>query len=90
MAIPERKTRKIDIGNLQVGGDAAIVIQSMCATRTQEIDVTLAQIQLLEKAGAGFIRIAIDSKKDVEALKSIREQTNANLVVDLQESYRLA
>lgn len=90
MAIPARKTRKISVGSTFIGGDAAIAIQSMCATRTQEIDVTLAQIKLLENAGADLIRIAIDSKKDVEALKQLRKETSANLVVDLQESYRLA
>ncbi len=85
-----RKTRKIPIGSLFVGGDAPIAVQSMCATHTTDIDETLAQINLLEDKGADFIRIAVDSRKDVAALKELRPQTNANLVVDLQENYRLA
>jgi len=78
------------VGNLTLGGDNPIAIQSMCATRTTEIEATLKQIRLLESAGADIIRIAIDSQKDVEALKEIRKETQANLVIDLQENYRLA
>ena len=73
-----------------LGGDNPIVVQSMAATRTQDLDATTQQIQMLEEAGAGLIRIATDSKRDVEALRSLRQSTSANLVVDLQESYRLA
>lgn len=62
----------------------------MCATKTQDIEETLQQIRLLQEKGADIIRIAIDSKRDVEALKSIRKETSARLVVDLQENYRLA
>ena len=86
----ESKTREITIGNTLVGGGAPISLQSMCATKTENIEATLKQIKLLQDAGADFIRIAIDSRKEVEALKQIREKTNANLVVDLQENYRLA
>jgi (E)-4-hydroxy-3-methylbut-2-enyl-diphosphate synthase len=62
----------------------------MCATKTQDIEATCRQIALLEEHGADIIRIAIDSKRDVEALAVIRERTKARLVVDLQESYKLA
>ena len=62
----------------------------MAATRTQDIDATLRQIQLIEAAGANIVRVAVDNPKDVEALATIREQTPVNLVVDLQENYRLA
>ncbi|MCB9030497.1 MAG: (E)-4-hydroxy-3-methylbut-2-enyl-diphosphate synthase [Deltaproteobacteria bacterium] len=90
LRLKPRPTRKINVGSIQIGGDAPISVQSMCATRTTDLDATLAQIKLLEKAGADLIRIAIDSKKDVQALKELRPQTEANLVVDLQENYRLA
>ncbi|MCI5066343.1 (E)-4-hydroxy-3-methylbut-2-enyl-diphosphate synthase [bacterium] len=89
-SLAQRPTRKIRVGSIYVGGDAPIAVQSMCATRTTDIEATLAQIQLLEGAGADVIRIAIDSKKDVEALKVLRLETEANLAVDLQENYRLA
>jgi (E)-4-hydroxy-3-methylbut-2-enyl-diphosphate synthase len=88
--IPLRQSRKISIGSLFLGGDAPIALQSMCATRTTDIEATLRQIRLLESAGADMIRVAIDSKRDVEALREIRKETTANLVVDLQENYRLA
>jgi len=85
-----RKSRQIKIGNVQVGGDAPIALQSMCATKTANVAATLEQIRLLQAAGASFIRIAVDSKKEVDALKSIRSETDANIVIDLQENYRLA
>jgi len=62
----------------------------MCATRTQDVDATVAQVIDLVSAGADVIRIAADNLKDVAALAQIREQTSANLSVDLQENYRLA
>jgi (E)-4-hydroxy-3-methylbut-2-enyl-diphosphate synthase len=62
----------------------------MCATKTQDLEATIRQIGLLEEHGADVIRIAIDSRRDVEALEAIRPKTKARLVVDLQESYKLA
>jgi len=85
-----RKTRAVKVGTTQIGALAPIQVQSMCATRTQDIEATTRQIRLLEEAGADIIRIAIDSPKDVEALREIRKEVTANLVVDLQENYRLA
>jgi len=88
--IPTRKTRRILIRDLPVGGDAPIAIQSMAATRTSDIEATVRQVVLLEEAGADLVRIAVDSRADVEALAEIRDRTRARLSVDLQESYRLA
>lgn len=85
-----RKTRAVKVGSTQIGGDSPIQVQSMCATRTQDIPATIGQIRLLEEAGADIIRVAIDSPKDVDALREIRKEVKANLVVDLQENYRLA
>ena len=85
-----RNTRIVTAGSVRIGGGNPIVVQSMAATKTTAIDATVAQINSLHEAGAGLIRVAVDSKKDVQALGSIRTQTAANLVVDLQESYRLA
>lgn len=89
MAIPARKTREVIAGTVKIGGKNPISVQSMCATKTQDIQATVGQINLLEQHGADLIRIAIDSKRDVEALKEIRKHTKANLVIDLQENYRL-
>ena len=62
----------------------------MCATRTQDVDATVAQINDLAATGADIVRIAVDNSKDAAALASIRAQTTANLSADLQENYRMA
>lgn len=81
---------EVKIGNISIGGNNPIMVQSMAATRTQDTEATLKQVESIWKAGAGLVRIAIDSNQDVEALKWIREKTDANLVVDLQENFLLA
>ncbi|MCF8720785.1 (E)-4-hydroxy-3-methylbut-2-enyl-diphosphate synthase [Nitrospina gracilis] len=88
--IKPRTTRKIKVGTLTLGGDSPIAVQSMTATRTQDLKATARQIEILEKAGADIIRIAVDSKEDVEALKILRQGSKAIFSVDLQENYRLA
>jgi len=86
-----RPTREIRVGRVKIGGANPIAVQSMAATRTQDIPATVRQVELLEAAGADVIRIAIDNPKDVAALAEVRQaRPNANLVVDLQENYRLA
>jgi len=62
----------------------------MCATKTTDIEATAAQIEQLSSAGAGIVRIAADTSRDVEAVAQLRQRTDANLSVDLQENYRLA
>jgi (E)-4-hydroxy-3-methylbut-2-enyl-diphosphate synthase len=87
----QRRTRKVAIGRLYVGGDAPVVVQSMCATKTRDIDATVGQVHQLAAAGAGVVRIAVDNEKEVAALKEIRAQTEGvTLSVDLQENYRVA
>jgi (E)-4-hydroxy-3-methylbut-2-enyl-diphosphate synthase len=88
--IPDRKTRTIRIRDLRVGGPSPVAVQSMAATRTRDLEATARQIRILEEAGADLIRVAVDSRQDVEALAKLRERTRARLSVDLQESYRLA
>lgn len=83
-------TRPVRAGTVIIGGGNPIVVQSMCATRTTDIEATAAQAKMLHEAGAGLVRIAVDSAKDVAALAEIRARVpEANLVVDLQENYRL-
>jgi (E)-4-hydroxy-3-methylbut-2-enyl-diphosphate synthase len=62
----------------------------MCATKTTDIDATVAQVHQLARAGAGVVRIAVDNPKEAAALKEIRAQTTATLSVDLQENYKVA
>lgn len=86
----QRKTREITIGSTKIGGANPIAVQSMAATRTRDIEATIRQVRAIEAAGADIIRIAVDTPADVEALREIRQQTSANLSVDLQENYKLA
>ena len=88
--IPPRKSRTIRIGRLAVGGAAPIAVQSMAATRTQDEPATRRQLELLGAAGADLIRVAVDSRADVEALARLAATTDRPLSVDLQEGYRLA
>lgn len=90
MDLPRNPTRPVRIGTTTIGGDRPIAVQSMCATHTQDVDTTVAQVNDLDAAGADVVRIAVDSKKDAAALAEIRLRTKANLSVDLQENYRLA
>ncbi len=85
-----RQTRSVRVGTAHIGGGAPVVVQSMCATRTRDVDATVQQIEQLRRAGAGIVRLAVDNDRDVEALREIRRQTEAVLAVDLQENYRLA
>ena len=89
--VKPRTTREVRVGNITIGGNNPIAVQSMAATRTVDVAATIRQVELLEIAGADVIRIAVDNPKDVTALAEIRAaRPNANLVIDLQENYRLA
>jgi (E)-4-hydroxy-3-methylbut-2-enyl-diphosphate synthase len=90
MPISRNSTRSVKIGSVTIGSSHPIEVQSMCATKTADVETTLAQIEQLATAGAGVVRVAVDQKRDCEALKEIRQRTGANLSVDLQENYRLA
>lgn len=83
-------TRSVRIGTVTIGQFHPVTVQSMTATKTQDVDATVRQVNDLALAGADLVRIAVDSQKDADALAEIRRQTKANLSVDLQENYRLA
>jgi (E)-4-hydroxy-3-methylbut-2-enyl-diphosphate synthase len=90
VSLPRNPTRSVRIGSATIDQGHPIAVQSMTATHTQDIDATVEQVNALHEVGADIVRIAVDSKKDAEALAEIRKQTKANLSVDLQENYRLA
>jgi len=90
MNIPRNPTRAVQIGSITIGAGTPIAVQSMTATPTRDIDATVRQVNALAEAGADVVRIAVDSTAETEAVAEIRCQTKANLVVDLQENYRLA
>lgn len=88
--LPRNPTRAVRIGTVTIGDRNPIAVQSMTATKTQDVEATVRQIRDLEQAGADLVRVAIDSNRDADALVEIARQIEANLVVDLQENYRLA
>jgi len=90
LQLPRNPTREVRIGTVFIGGKNKIAVQSMTATKTSNIDATVAQIHSLEQAGADIVRIAVDNKREAAALIEIRKQTTVPLTVDLQENYRLA
>lgn len=90
MNIIRNSTREVAIGNIKIGNGHPIAVQSMCATRTQDIDATIEQTNALHERRAGVVRIAVDNKQDAAALIEVRKATDATLSVDLQENYRMA
>ncbi len=84
------QTRAVQVGSVTIGGGADVAVQSMAATKTQDVEATVLQVTLIQAAGADLVRIAVDSKRDVQALAEVRARTDATLSVDLQENYRLA
>ncbi len=87
---PRNPTRAVRIGDVVIGDGQRIAVQSMAATKTQDVEATIRQVKLLEAAGADLIRIAVDSRQDTEALAKVAEHATRPLSIDLQENYRLA
>ena len=85
-----RETKKIRVGNIYVGGDAPITVQSMTNTDTRNIVSTVKQIQALQVAGCEIIRCAVPDIEASEAIKHITNQINIPLVADIHFDYRLA
>ena len=84
------KTRTVRIGDVAIGGDNPIRIQSMCNTKTENVEATVAQIRALAAAGCEIIRVAVPSEAAASALKDIRRQIKLPLVADIHFDYRLA
>ena len=84
------ETRSIKVRDLTLGGTNHVIIQSMCNTRTKNVEETVKQILDLEKAGCELIRLAIIVQDDAKAIKEIRKQTHIPLVADIHYDYRLA
>lgn len=85
-----KTTKKIKVGNVYVGGDSKISVQSMTNTDTKDVDVTVNQILELEKAGCEIIRCAVPNIESAEALKKIKKQIHIPLVADIHFDYKLA
>lgn len=88
--IPRRKSRQIHVGNVAIGGDAPIAVQSMTNTDTHDVVATVAQIQALQKAGADIVRVSVPTMDAAEAFGKIRAQVDIPLVTDIHFDYRIA
>lgn len=84
------KTKVISIGDVCIGGNYPIAIQSMCNTKTEDVKSTVAQIHALEAAGCEIIRVAVPTMAAAEAIKEIKKQIHIPLVGDIHFDYRLA
>jgi len=88
--IPRRKSRQIMVGNVAVGGDAPISVQTMTNTETTDVDATVAQIERAAKAGADIVRVSIPSMEAAEAFGLIRKRSPVPLVTDIHFDYKIA
>lgn len=87
----DRKNSKvIRVGNLLIGGNNPIVIQSMTNTKTKDIPATINQIKALEKVGCELVRVAVLDMEDAEAIRDIKKSINIPIVADIHFNYRLA
>lgn len=84
------ETRSIQVRNITIGGQNKVLIQSMCNTRTSDIEATVAQILQLEQVGCELVRMAIIDEADATAITEIRKRTHIPLVADIHYDYRLA
>ncbi len=83
-------TRQIKVGNLTMGGENKVLIQSMTNTKTRNVEATVAQIRQLEDVGCQIIRVAVFNEEDALAVREIKKQINIPLVCDIHFDYKLA
>lgn len=83
-------TKKINIGNVTIGGGSKILIQSMCNTKTSDVKATVSQIHELERAGCEIIRVAVPDKDAAKAISDIKKEINIPLVADIHFDHELA
>ncbi|MGE5613986.1 MAG: flavodoxin-dependent (E)-4-hydroxy-3-methylbut-2-enyl-diphosphate synthase [Bacillota bacterium] len=84
------KTRKIRVGNIYIGGDAPITVQSMTNTDTRDVAATVNQVKQLEEAGCDIVRIAVPDREAAAAFREIKKAAGIPLVADIHFDYRLA
>ena len=84
------ETKQINVGGVPVGGTAPVAVQSMCNTKTQDVDGTLRQISALAAAGCDIVRLAVPDMDAARAISDIKERSPLPIVVDIHFDYRLA
>ncbi len=88
--IPRRKSRQIKVGNVLIGGDAPISVQTMTNTETCDVEATLAQIERAAKIGADIVRVSVPSMEAAEAFGEIKKRSPVPLVTDIHFDYKIA
>ena len=88
--IKRRKSRQIMVGNVPVGGDAPISVQSMTNTETCDVKATVGQITAIAEAGADIVRVSVPSMDAAEAFKEIRKASPVPLVADIHFDHKIA
>lgn len=89
-SIKRRKSRQIFVGDVAIGGDAPISVQSMTNTDTCDVDATLNQIQSIADAGADLVRVSVPTMEAAEAFKEIKKKANIPLITDIHFDYKIA
>jgi len=89
-SIKRRKSRQIFVGDVAIGGDAPISVQSMTNTDTCDVDATLNQIQSIADAGADLVRVSVPTMEAAEAFKEIKKRANIPLITDIHFDYKIA
>ena len=90
MERPRRETRPVHVGDVQIGGDAPVSVQSMTTTKTHEVDATLDEIERLAEAGADIVRVAVPRPEDADALADIVQGASVPVVADIHFNYQYA
>ncbi|MCK5720020.1 MAG: flavodoxin-dependent (E)-4-hydroxy-3-methylbut-2-enyl-diphosphate synthase [Thiomargarita sp.] len=88
--IVRRSSHKIYVGNVAIGGDAPISVQSMTNTETCDVGATVAQIEALQKVGADIVRVSVPSLEAAEAFGKIKQSVSIPLIADIHFDYRIA
>ena len=86
--IERRVSRKIKVGDIEVGGDAPIAVQSMTNTLTHDVDATVGQVLALQEAGADIVRVSVPDPDSSAALRAIVDQVQTPLVADIHFHYK--
>ena len=85
-----KKTRQIHVGNVPIGGDAPVAVQSMTNTDTRDVESTVAQINHLQRAGCEIVRLAVPDEEAARSFKAIKSQVGVPLIADIHFDHRLA
>jgi (E)-4-hydroxy-3-methylbut-2-enyl-diphosphate synthase len=85
-----KDTVPVKVGNLTIGGSNEVIIQSMCTTKTADVEATVAEILRLEEAGCQIVRVTVNNKEAADAIKEIKKRIHIPLVADIHFDYRLA